>query len=116
MTALSLGCIGPRSAWAQSAADTLTATASSEWGTGYGAEAAADGIDNENSNYWQAVASKDRGAWWQADLGQIVPVRGVKVRTEKTFYFFRGRPCGVARPEHNLGGTRTVGHHGWSRP
>lgn len=79
VTALSLISAGPRSAWAQPAADTLAAAASSEWGAGYGAEAAADGIVNENGNYWQTVAKLDRGAWWQADLGQIVPVRGIQV-------------------------------------
>ena len=77
--ALSLAGVGHRSAWAQPGADALAATASSEWGAGYGAEAAADGIANENGNYWQTVAKKDRGAWWQADLGQVVPVRGIQV-------------------------------------
>ena len=77
--ALSLGCVGPGSAWAQPGAETLAAAASSEWGPGYGAEAAADCIANENGNYWQTVEKKDRGAWWQADLGQVVPVRGIKV-------------------------------------
>ncbi len=57
----------------------LAATASSEWGPGYGADAAADRIAQENGNYWQTVAKTDCGAWWQADLGQIVPVRGVKI-------------------------------------
>ena len=77
--ALSLACGGLRSAWAQPAVDTLAVTASSEWGPGYGADAAADGIADENGNYWQTVAKQDRGAWWQADLGQVVPVRGVKI-------------------------------------
>ena len=69
----------PRWAWAQPGADALAATASSEWGAGYGAEAAADGIAHENGNYWQTVEKQDRDAWWQADLGQVVPVRGIKV-------------------------------------
>jgi hypothetical protein len=32
-----------------------TATASSEWGPGYGAVAAADAVRHENGNYWQTV-------------------------------------------------------------
>jgi hypothetical protein len=79
VAALSLASVGHRSAWAQPVAEALAATASSEWGAGYGADAAADGIANENGNYWQTVAKKDRGAWWQADLGRVVPVRGIKV-------------------------------------
>ncbi|MHB8861132.1 MAG: discoidin domain-containing protein [Pirellulaceae bacterium] len=77
--AFSLIGMGPHPAWAQSDMDPLAATASSEWGGGYGAEAAADGIANENGNYWQTVAKQDGGAWWQVDLGQNVPVRGIKV-------------------------------------
>ena len=68
-----------RGAWAQSDADPLVATASSEWGAGYGAAAAADCIANENGNYWQTVEKQDRNAWWQVDLGQVVPVRGIRV-------------------------------------
>lgn len=75
----SLACGATRSAWAQPGSETLVATASSQWGAGYGAEAAADGIEHENGNYWQTVANQDCGAWWQADLGQIVAVRGVKI-------------------------------------
>lgn len=71
--------VEPCAAWAQTDADMLAATASSEWGPGYGADAAADGIAQENGNYWQTIAKTDRGAWWQADLGQVVPVRGVKI-------------------------------------
>jgi hypothetical protein len=69
--------------WAASgeppAAVSWNATASSEWGAGYGADAAADGVANENGNYWQTVQGKAQGAWWQADLGERVPVRGVKI-------------------------------------
>ncbi|MHB8969219.1 MAG: discoidin domain-containing protein [Pirellulaceae bacterium] len=77
--ALSVGCVGVRWAYAQSGVDALAATASSEWGAGYGATAAADCIANENGNYWQTVEKLDRDAWWQVDLGQVVPVRGIKV-------------------------------------
>ena len=55
------------------------ATASSEWGPGYGAAQAADAIADENGNYWQTVQGKDKGAWWQQDLGQVVPVEAVKI-------------------------------------
>ena len=61
--ALGLTCIGSGSAWAQPAVETLVASASSEWGAGYGAEAAVDGIAAENGNYWQTVEKTDRGAW-----------------------------------------------------
>ena len=102
--ALSLACTGPRSAWAQSAADAVAATASSEWGTGYGAEAAADGIVNENGNYWQTVASKDRGAWWQADLGQIVPVRGIQVAWARYEDKYHAPPASVIVQISDTGG------------
>ncbi len=82
----------------------LAATASSEWGTGYGAEAAADGIVNENGNYWQTVASKDRGAWWQADLGQIVPVRGVKVAWARYEDKYHAPPASVIVQISDTGG------------
>ena len=55
------------------------ATASSEWGPGYGAAAAADGVADENGNYWQTVQGKDKGAWWQVDLGEVMPVHGLKI-------------------------------------
>ena len=55
------------------------ASASSEWGPGYGAAAAADGVADENGNYWQTLQGKDRGAWWQLDLGQEATVRAVKI-------------------------------------
>jgi hypothetical protein len=61
------------------AADGWIATASSEWGAGYGATAAADGVAGENGNYWQTAQGKDKGAWWQADLGEVAPVQGVRV-------------------------------------
>ncbi len=64
---------GPRQAEAQQA------TASSEWGPGYGAGAAADDVAGENGNYWQTVQGKDRGAWWQLDLGREATVQAVKV-------------------------------------
>ncbi|MCU0962911.1 MAG: discoidin domain-containing protein, partial [Pirellulaceae bacterium] len=77
--AWSLAYVGPDAAWAQPAAETVAVTASSQWGAGYEADAAADGIGNENGNYWQTVEKTDRGAWWQADLGQVVPVRGIQI-------------------------------------
>jgi hypothetical protein len=61
------------------ASDGLIATASSEWGVGYDAASAADGIADENGNYWQTVQGKDKGAWWQADLGEVAPVQGVRI-------------------------------------
>jgi len=67
------GGAGPRRAEAQQA------TASSEWGPGYGAGAAADGIADENGNYWQSVQDKDQGAWWQVDLGREAAIRAVKI-------------------------------------
>ena len=79
LLALGLTCIGSGSAWAQPAVETLVASASSEWGAGYGAEVAVDGIADENGNYWQTVEKTDRGAWWQVDLGQVVPVRGIHI-------------------------------------
>ena len=54
-------------------------TASSQWGPGYDATAAADAIAHENANYWQTVEGKDKGAWWQVDLRQVFPVKGVKI-------------------------------------
>ena len=48
-------------------------------GTGYGAAQAADGVADVNGNYWQTVQGKDKGAWWQQDLGKVLVVRGVKV-------------------------------------
>jgi len=62
-----------------STAENWVASASSEWGPGYGASAAADGTADENGNYWQTVQGKDKGAWWQVDLGEVLPVRGVKI-------------------------------------
>ena len=55
------------------------AAASSQWGPGYGAAAAADGIADDNGNYWQTVQGQDRGAWWQLDLGQETTVRAVQI-------------------------------------
>ena len=55
------------------------ATASSEWGPGYGADRAADGVSAVNSNYWQTRQGQDKGAWWQQDLGRVVTVRDVKI-------------------------------------
>jgi len=60
-------------------AQPVAATASSEWGPNYGAAAAADVVTHENANYWQTVKGKDTGAWWQADLGRVFPVEGVKI-------------------------------------
>jgi hypothetical protein len=60
-------------------AQDLTATASSDWGPGYEAAAAADGVAGESGNYWQTVQGTARGAWWQADLGEVVPMRGVTI-------------------------------------
>lgn len=77
--ASSFGGVNSRWACAQSDADLLAATASSEWGAGYGAAAAADGIANENGNYWQTIEKQDRDAWWRVDLGQVVLVRGIKI-------------------------------------
>jgi hypothetical protein len=54
-------------------------TASSEWGPGYGAAQAEDGVAGENGNYWQTPQGKDKGAWWQQDLGQAAKVEGVTV-------------------------------------
>jgi len=55
------------------------ATASSEWGAGCGAAQAADGIADENGNYWQTVQGKDKGAWWQVDLGQSFTIQAVRI-------------------------------------
>ena len=55
------------------------ATASSEWGPGYGAAAAADGLAGAEGNYWQTVAGMDKGAWWQEDLGQVATVQAVRI-------------------------------------
>jgi hypothetical protein len=55
------------------------ATASSEWGPGYGATAAADGVADENGNYWQTVQGEGRGAWWQVDLRKIFDIEGVRI-------------------------------------
>ena len=79
VAASSLAIVSLDSASAQPVAEVLAATASSQWGPGYGADAAVDGIANENGNYWQTVAKEDRGAWWQVDLGQVVPVRAVQI-------------------------------------
>ena len=38
------------------------ATASSEWGPGYGADRAADGVSAVNANYWQTRQGQDKGA------------------------------------------------------
>ena len=54
-------------------------TASSEWGPGYGAAAVADGVAGENGNYWQTIERKDKGAWWQVDLGKVMPIHGLKI-------------------------------------
>jgi len=53
--------------------------ASSEWGAGYGAAQAADGASDENDNYWQTVQNRDKGAWWQQDLGRPFPVKAVRI-------------------------------------
>ncbi len=55
------------------------ATASAEWGPGYGAAQAADEIRDENGNYWQTPQGKDKGAWWQLDLGSVVAVDGIDI-------------------------------------
>ncbi|MFH1266576.1 MAG: discoidin domain-containing protein, partial [Planctomycetota bacterium] len=54
-------------------------TASSELRSGYGALQAADGIAEENGNYWQTLEGQDKGAWWQQDLGQVFDIQGVKI-------------------------------------
>ncbi|MFH1920631.1 MAG: discoidin domain-containing protein [Planctomycetota bacterium] len=54
-------------------------TASSEFRSGYGALQAADGIAEENGNYWQTLEGQDKGAWWQQDLGQVFDIQGVKI-------------------------------------
>jgi len=54
-------------------------SASSEWGPGYGAAQAADGLSGIEGNYWQTVQGTDRGAWWQLDLRGAYPVRAVHV-------------------------------------
>jgi len=54
------------------------AAASSEWGPGYGAEQASDGVADENGNYWQTVQNADKGAWWRLDLGGVFAVQAVK--------------------------------------
>ncbi len=77
-----MGALLLRPAWVLAgsvANDGVIATASSEWSSGYGATAAADGVADENGNYWQTVHGKDKGAWWQADLGAVVPVEGVRI-------------------------------------
>ncbi|NUQ66127.1 MAG: discoidin domain-containing protein, partial [Pirellulales bacterium] len=57
----------------------VAVSASSQWGPGFGADAAVDGIAGENLNYWQTVQGTDKGAWWQADLGEVVPVYGLSI-------------------------------------
>lgn len=75
--AVALGIVlaGPRAA----PAEALGAAVSCEWGPGYGAPQAADGVADVNGNYWQTVQGQDKGAWWQQDLGGAVAVRGVKI-------------------------------------
>jgi hypothetical protein len=77
------------------AGDGLVATASSEWGVGYGAAAAADGVVDENSNYWQTVQGKDKRAWWQADLGEVAPVHGVRIAWARYEDKYHSPPAGV---------------------
>jgi len=73
---LALGLAGgPRAAQAQSA----RATASSQWGPGFGAAAAADGIAHQHRNFWQTLDGQDKGAWWQQDLSEPVAIQGVKI-------------------------------------
>jgi len=60
-------------------AQPVRTSASSEWGAGYGAHAAADAIAHENGNYWQTVEGQDKGAWWQRDLGGVFAVEAVDV-------------------------------------
>jgi len=66
---------------AAGAAESLAAgvSASSQWGPGYEAAAAVDGIADENGNYWQTVRGQDKGAWWQQNLGRVVSILGVKI-------------------------------------
>ena len=103
-TALSLTGAESRSASAPAGAELLAATASSEWGAGYGADAAADGIANENGNYWQTVEKTDRGAWWQVDLGQVVPVRGIQVAWACYENKYHAPPARVIVQLSNTGG------------
>ena len=102
--ALSVACATPGASGAQVAADGLTATASSEWGAGYGAAAAADGIANENGNYWQTVEKTDRGARWQADLGEVVPVRGITIAWACYEDKYHAPPARVVVQLSNVGG------------
>jgi len=77
---LRLAALSVTAAWPfGSLAEAGRPTASSEWGPGYGAAQAADGVADENGNYWQTPQGKDKGAWWQQDLGQAVKVEGVKI-------------------------------------
>jgi hypothetical protein len=73
----------------------LIATASSEWGVGYGAMAAADGIADVNGNYWQTVKGKDKGAWWQADLGEVAPVHGARIAWARYEDKYHSLPAGM---------------------
>lgn len=68
-----LVCVAAREGQSQ------VATASTEWGPGYGAAAAADEVVHENGNYWQTVQGKDKGAWWQLDLGRETAVSEVRI-------------------------------------
>jgi len=55
----------------------MRATASSEWGQGYGAAQAVNGVAGIESDYWQTVEGQDKGAWVQIDLGRGVHVEAV---------------------------------------
>jgi hypothetical protein len=97
--AMLFGAVLPRpvGALAEAAAsDGLIASASSEWGAGYGAGAGADGVADENGNYWQTVQGKDKGAWWQADLGEVTPVHGVRIAWARYEDKYHSPPAGVA--------------------
>ena len=59
--------------------EAVSVLASSEWGAGYGAAHAADGVVDQNGNYWQTRQGQDRGAWWQRNLGAAVPIRAIEI-------------------------------------
>lgn len=77
------------------AGDNLVATASSEWSADYGAAVAADGVAGENGNYWQTVHGQDKGAWWQVDLGEVVPVQGLRIAWARYEDKYHSPPAGV---------------------
>lgn len=78
-TAWTLTGGGSQAVRAQPASEGEIATASSEFGPGFGAAAAINGLAGQNANYWQTAEGKDKGAWWQIDLGRVVPVHGLKI-------------------------------------